>query len=192
MNIIFLNIDGVLNHGHFGKDENDKFGFADDCIQNLKKILIKVPNTKIVISSAWKHFVMQGLVDQDTRDWRKTLCKKLDVPIDTIIDDTPNTKQGSRKCEIAEWLGCNKAKVQLGTYVILDDECTALRKMFPNNVVDCDIKIGEGLSERKANEAIWILSGFSKDKEDVQHWLTSDTHFSIQTSSSTATAHLLV
>ena len=177
MNVIFLDIDGVLNHGHFGKDENDKFGFADDCIQNLKKILTKVPNTKIVISSAWKHFVMQGLVDQDTLDWQKTLCRKLDVPIDTIIGDTPNTKQDSRKCEIAKWLDNNKAKVQLGTYVILDDECTALKKMFPNNVVNCDISTGEGLSERKANEAIWILSGLSRDKEDVSHWLTSDTHF---------------
>ena len=57
-NVIFCDIDGVLNHSHFGKDENDKFGFADDCIANLKKILIAVPDTKIVISSAWKHFTM--------------------------------------------------------------------------------------------------------------------------------------
>ena len=176
-NVIFLDIDGVLNHNHFGKNENDKFGFADDCIQNLKKILVEVPNTKIVISSAWKHFVMQGLIDQDTLDWRQTLCNMLDMPRDIIIGDIPDTKQGSRKCEIAEWLNQNKAKVGLGTYVILDDECTALKKMFPNNVVDCDIKTGEGLSERKANEAIWILSGFHKEKSNMQHWITSDTHF---------------
>ena len=176
-NIVFLDIDGVLNHGHFGKDDNDKFGFADDCIQNLKRVLTEVPSTKIVISSAWRHFTMQGFVDQDTHDWRKTLCNKLGVPIDTIIGDTPDTKQDSRTCDIAEWLSQNKAKVHLGAYVILDDECTALRKMFPNNVVDCDIKTGEGLSERKANEAIWILSGFSRGNGGVQHWLTADTHF---------------
>lgn len=177
INVVFLDIDGVCNHGHFGKDENDKFGFADDCIQNLKHILDEVPDTKIVISSAWKHFTMQGLVDQDTLDWRHTLCNKLGVSRDIIIGDTPDTKQGSRKCEIAEWLGRNKHKVGLGTYVILDDECYGLKKMFPNNVVDCDIKTGEGLSKRKADEAIWILSGFKREKKSMKHWLTADTHF---------------
>jgi len=176
-NIIFLDIDGVLNHSHFGKDENDKYGFADDCIQNLKKILAKVPNTKIVISSAWKHFTMQGNVDQETHDWQQTLCNKLDVSRDIIIGSTPNIDNGNRADEIAEWLKQNKVKVGLGTFAVLDDECTALNAAFPNNVVDCSISTGEGLSERKANEAIWILSGFSKDKEDIQHWLTSDTHF---------------
>lgn len=176
-NIIFLDIDGVLNHGHFGKDENDKFGFADDCIQNLKKILAKVPNTKIVISSAWKHFTMQGAVDQETHDWQQALCNKLDVSRDIIIGSTPNIDNGNRADEIAEWLKQNKVKVGLGAFAALDDECMALKAAFPNNVVDCSISTGEGLSERKANEAIWILSGFSKDKEDIQHWLTSDTHF---------------
>lgn len=176
-NIIFLDIDGVLNHSHFGKNENDKFGFADDCIQNLKMILIKVPDTKIVISSAWKHFVMQGLVDRDTLDWRQTLCHRLGVPRDVIIGDTPDLPDADRSWEIEAWLSENKTKVGLGTYVILDDECTGLKLTFPNNVVDCDIKTGEGLSERKANEAIWILSSFHREKNDVKHWLTSDTHF---------------
>ena len=176
-NIVFLDIDGVLNHSHFGKDENDKFGFADDCIQNLKKILIKVPSTKIVITSAWKHFTMQGFVDEDTQDWRTSLCRRLDMPREAILDSTPSIDNGNRADEIAEWLKQNKVKIGLGTFVVLDDECTALKAAFPNNVVNCCISTGEGLSERKANEAIWILSGFSKDKEDVQHWLTSDTHF---------------
>lgn len=177
VNVIFLDIDGVLNHGHFGKDENDKFGFADDCIQNLKKVLVKVPNTKLVIASSWKHFTKQGFVDKDTNDWRETLCKKLGMSSDVILGDTPDLPDADRSWEINAWLSSNKTKVGLGTFAILDDECISLRDMFPNNVVDCDIKTGEGLSERKANEAIWILSGFKHDKTDVQHWLTSDTHF---------------
>jgi calcineurin-like phosphoesterase family protein len=176
-NIIFLDIDGVLNHSHFGKDENDKFGFADDCIQNLKKILIKVPSTKIVITSAWKHFTMQGFVDEDTQDWRASLCRRLDMPRETILDSTPSIDNGNRADEIAEWLKQNKVKIGLGTFVVLDDECIALKAAFPNNVVDCSIDTGEGLSERKANDAIWILSGFCKDNSSVQHWLVSDTHF---------------
>lgn len=182
MNVIFLDIDGVLNHGHFGKDENDKFGFADDCIANLKKILAKVPDTKLVITSSWKHFTKQGFVDKDTNDWRETLCQKLGVSRDIILGCTSDIyteglKQKGRECEIANWLAENKAKIGLGTYVILDDECTAMRIMFPNNTVDCCISTGEGLSERKANEAIWILSGFSRSHDEVQHWLVSDTHF---------------
>ena len=177
VNVIFLDIDGVLNHGHFGKDENDKFGFADDCIQNLKKILSEVPNTKIVVSSSWKHFTSQWLVGQDMHDWRASLCKLLGMSKDIILGDTPNLPDADRSWEINSWLSSNKVKLGLGSFVILDDECTSLRDMFPNNVVDCDISTGEGLSERKANEAIWILSGFKKDKAEVQHWLVSDTHF---------------
>lgn len=162
MNVCFLDIDSTLNHGHFGKDENDKFGFADDCIANLKLIINKIPDLRFVITSAWQHFVMQGLVDQDTKDWRQSLCDKLGVSRDIIIGDCPDAN-GSRAEGIAVWLDANKTKVGLGTYVILDDECTALREMFPNNVVDCGTKTGEGLSERKANEAIKILTNLLKD-----------------------------
>ena len=176
INVCFLDIDSTLNHGHFGKDENDKFGFADDCISNLKFIISKIPDIRFVITSAWQHFNEQGIVDNDTHDWRQSLCDKLGVSRDIIIGDCPDVN-GSRAEGIAAWLDANKTKIGLGTYVILDDECTALREMFPNNVVDCNIKTGEGLSERKANEAIWILSGFNRSSNDVQHWLTSDTHF---------------
>ena len=54
MNIIFLDIDGVLNYQIAGKTDNEKYGFVDECINNLRYIIESVPNTKIVVSSSWK------------------------------------------------------------------------------------------------------------------------------------------
>lgn len=176
VNVIFLDIDGVLNHSHFGKDTQDRYEFANDCIANLKKILLSVADCKIVVSSNWRRFKTNAEMFNG-RPWRNVLEEKLGIE-GVIIDDVPTLASNSRADEIEAWMNANKEKLGVGTYVIFDDECSTLRKKFPNNVVDCSIATGEGLSERKANDAIWILSDYGKNiKKNEKIWFTADSHF---------------
>jgi hypothetical protein len=122
MNIIFLDIDGVLNtpnygvqaHGMWKKTNGwfkskDEFGaifdpFAVDCLIYLAD----TTNSKIVISSTWRKSGLERM---------KAMFKVRGIPVD-VIDVTPilNTKRGE---EIETWLQMND---YVTNYVILDDD----------------------------------------------------------------------
>jgi hypothetical protein len=57
MKIIFLDIDGVLNR-HILQN-NGYCGIEQPHVQALNYILAKVPEAKIVVSSAWRYMVHQ-------------------------------------------------------------------------------------------------------------------------------------
>lgn len=96
MNIIFLDIDNVLNYGYMTKDRTyaDAYGFALELVNNLKHILNSVPDTKIVISSSWR---MTDKMDHIsiTRNWRNVLEEMLGCKIarDLIMDDIPHVNE---------------------------------------------------------------------------------------------------
>ena len=79
MKLVFLDVDGVLNHQHFGEDEQSKFGFDKKCVNALRYILACVPDAKIVITSAWKRFDIEPRVST-TIPWRKMLETQLNKP----------------------------------------------------------------------------------------------------------------
>ncbi len=146
INVIFLDIDGVVNI--FDAEENhktyrDEFGhlFKKECVQHLRNIIEKT-GAKIVISSIWR---LGGLQEM------KDMWKKRDLPGE-VIGITPRffVKEGDelhscpRGFEIKEWF--NKAKLinkdlKVDNYVILDDDCDMLYEQR-NNFVKCDNSVG--------------------------------------------------
>ena len=186
-NILFLDIDGVLNH-QFSKDreytQSERFGLAQDLVDNLKNIIDSVDNVKIVISSSWRSFKVHEDVHEKI-NWRCILEHMLGGKQGVIWGDLGKYNEIDRALgakgraeDIKMWLNAYRKQMNVSNFVILDDECSELRKVFPNNVIDCEIATQKGLTEAKANEAIWILNNFGRDKKMTPNtWFVSDTHF---------------
>ena len=183
-NFIFIDIDGCFNHTN-AKDKDytyrERFALAQDLVDNLKTVLDAVPDCKLAISSSWRNFRTDDFVSE-TRNWRDVLCDMLHVPYDTVYGDIPTTNEfahtgaNARVKDIKLFLKEHKSEIK--NFVVIDDECSAIRKAFPNNHVDCEIMTCNGFTEVKAKEAIWILTNFGKDKKMNENvWFTSDSHF---------------
>lgn len=180
MNVIVLDIDGVLN-SKSGKNHNEKFSFDPKLVNNLKFILDSVPNTKIVISSFWRTFIYDEF-QSEYIPWRNILAAKLGYKAaDIFIGDTPymssdKDKQYRRGKEIKAWIDQNKSRIHLENFVILDDEICDIIEMFPNNTLKINNEKGLQISDAKS--AIWTLTNFGKDPVMTQNtFFTSDTHF---------------
>ena len=127
INIVFLDIDGVLNRLIAGKDLNDKVGFSDDLTANLKTLIETIDNCKIVISSSWRLHDVMPTVSKD-RPWQEVLEEKLGIK-DCILDSIPEDNEyrfggclpdKGRGDDIALWLDRN-SHLGIGDFVILDD-----------------------------------------------------------------------
>lgn len=109
MDIIFLDVDGVLNNTKnefLNKDRLDK-----NCILNLKKLLDNT-NIKIVLSSTWRF--------QEKKKY-KLFEKMNELGIDVenrVIGETDNLKS-IRQNEILKWVTDNNNKIN--RWVALDD-----------------------------------------------------------------------
>lgn len=138
MKLIFLDIDGVLNHElYYRSDDYPKGdeGINWDILQISRKSiellnkLVEDTGAKVVISSSWRK--------NRTVDELKLLFNKCGF-IGEIIDKTPVLFFGNndykysvpRGCEIKAWLELNKdilnAKIEDVRYVILDDDSDML------------------------------------------------------------------
>lgn len=171
MNIIFLDIDNVLNYGYpFAKrSEMDTYGFANEFVDNLKYILDSVPYTRIVISSSWRLTKTMEIISI-VRNWRNVLEEKLGCTKvgDLIIGDIPHTSEYpdsyrwtcSRGTDIKTWLELYSKNYKVENFVILDDNrsCGNIPTLYPDNFVNVDkFEVGECLSRRNADLAIEIL-----------------------------------
>ena len=132
MKVIFLDIDGVLNHEAFYKERYEKVMDGEKLnhpyseidsksVANLNS-LIEETNAKIVISSTWRH---SGI------DYCKDVLEFHGFKGE-IIDITPNLRgQGClRGNEILQWIRDNHKLVgdyyNFTEYVILDDDSDML------------------------------------------------------------------
>lgn len=180
MNIIFLDIDGVLN-SKSGTNLTEKFGLDDKLIMNLKHIIDSVPDTKIVISSSWRVLEYDEIHTSKKIPWRIVLTHKLGFSnmSDIIIGDTPNfvmCDKNRRGLEIKQWLNDNKINMNVNQFVIIDDEISDITEIFPNNTLKIDSNVG--LTYNNAKSAIWTLTNFGKDPIMTENtFFTSDTHF---------------
>jgi len=129
MNIIFLDINGVLN-------TTTDYDFNPNCLVNLKQ-LVKDTNAKIVITSAWRRY------EESLNEIIKTL-KTYDIE----VNGTTKILHTTRSHEINVYL----EEHEIEKFVILDD---MIIEGFPNNLVHVDKTIG--LSEEDILEAKKIL-----------------------------------
>ena len=161
MKYLFLDIDGVLNHEMWYKDNiifhKDKFKkwwescFDPDCVDRLNNILRKT-GARLVVSSSWRH-------DLDLKTYFETFN------ITTDFDITPSIHGADRGEEIDLFLKNHPCD----NYAILDDDMDFTEDQLKKHFVHCCADLiqafkechpGEtGLTDRKMRETIKILNG---------------------------------
>ena len=153
MNVIFLDIDGVLNswqYDHLHGTVHD--GNIDETRLILLKYLVEKSNAKIILSSSWR------------KHWNKdkSLCDSIGIELETlfskyqlsIFDKTPELANNNRAEEIKIWLNQNK---DFAHFVIIDDMRFGWSELQAH-LVNTNYRIGRGLEEKHINEAIRILN----------------------------------
>lgn len=132
MKIIFLDIDGVLNHEWFYKErfrkryEEGAIGHPyseidPESVQNLNQLILNT-GAKVVLSSTWRHSGLDYCLD----------VLKFHGFEGEIIDVTPDLRSNDclRGNEILRWMKDNKDLIgeyyNFTEYVILDDDSDML------------------------------------------------------------------
>lgn len=150
--IIFLDIDGVLNHEKWYHETvgNENIGYKGDiCPATVSFVneIIKQTGAKVIISSTWRF------------DFKNTCTQLYEAGLikGSIIDKTPNyqythiNQYGVRGNEIKGSIDINKIE----QYVILDDDCDMLLEQ-KDNFIHIDSFVG--VTEENVIEAIKILN----------------------------------
>ena len=173
LRIIFCDIDGVLAtgdtymdaqkelDGQTGTELNDQTLISKDCIAALNK-LIDATDAKVVISSAWRYgkdieyfqklFMSRGFIGEvigKTPEW-KDYKDKIGIK---FISDLEYFWEHERGNEINIWLDRNKN--ELKSFIIIDDEPSDIRPVFPDNLLVTDFE--NGFREEHIEDAIKIL-----------------------------------
>ena len=174
MNIIFLDVDGVLNIMSDSYNSCAWINLSYDAVEPhlMKRLeyLIEQTDAYIVISSSWSEVQLKQVLEQKRfkyidrilgRTHRGQTDNPLNVPDERLI-----IQQGTgikfleyRGDQINEWIHDNNFS---GNYVVLEDEildvCGELCNSIPKeNVIEVDMN--EGLSHKNVLEAISILKG---------------------------------
>ena len=184
MNIVFLDIDGVLNGYNFWnmigwklvcltrskrikdwyRSTSDPFGVHERKVKRLAKIVHRT-DAKIVMSSSWRYRIWNTPYEKLYNDEKKLvdLLKKYHIE---LIGITPRSSDGRRDKEILEWLSQHENEVD--RFVILDDErfdleCFAGKELVQTSSVPKGALIkghwreNTGLKMRHVRKAIRIL-----------------------------------
>lgn len=160
-NIIFLDIDGVLNSFPYDQSTSGSEEFQEIRDFHTRKLaeIYHECNAKIVLSSTWRT-LGEDIVTRPMYDYLVNELSKYDM---TIYDKTPIYSMNRPK-EIAEWLKVNQSKVC--NYVILDDDfppAAYAKYDLEQNLVQtryfCDSIDKGGLQEEHVKKAIVILKG---------------------------------
>lgn len=181
MKIIFLDIDGVLNHEEWYKSGKPKEIY--EATKDIKaynfdpsswawiQMLIDETGAKIVLSSSWRCYDLQSTIEE----YKNTAFKPI---IDNLVGVTPGTMSRNRGEEIRrffdivngnitqnlptanEWLKQHPLETLSATgekieqYVIFDDDTDMTREQMPHFVhVDC----WTGVTEKDYKKALDIL-----------------------------------
>lgn len=145
MNIIFFDIDGVLN------SYNTSMGIDEKTLDRLIN-LAKSTNSKLVMSSSWKDVLIHPEIYSEPD--RKFVENLIDDLGDLFIGHTPDVDEDNRELEIQGWL---EEHPEVDNFVILDDQPFNFQEMFESQFVKTTGLNGIGLSEENVKEASKIL-----------------------------------
>lgn len=155
MNIIFLDIDGVLNSYAYHKETGNDLNLKS--VDILSQIYHKF-NCKIVLSSTWRE--LKDISEESAQKMWKHLVDTLSKYNMEIYDITPTIKN-NRPLEIATWLQNNSCS----NYVILDDDFPlleykkyGLEKHVVKTIYFTYKVENGGLQEKHKDKAFKILS----------------------------------
>jgi len=155
MKIVFLDVDGVLNH--LGCKEKTPRGFyfvEDEFLERLKKI-VHATGAQIVLSTTWRqgfYDLENGETTGDAQDYLLLKEKLREYGI-TIFGHTPILKEGHRGKEILKWLE-EHDELDIEAMVILDDST----KTKPLEQYQVRTFFSEGLRTRHVIRAIAALN----------------------------------
>ena len=183
INVIFLDIDGVLNGYNFWnllgwdiiskfnsnklkgwyRNITEPFGVHERKVKRLAKIVHNTMNTKVVISSCWRF----GLQSDNLSYAQRKLLDLFDKYDIKIYGYTPRSESGKRDEEIKAWLSKHK---EVNKFIILDDENFDLQCFIGNKLVQTSsVPRGRmikgkwyentGLKNKHVRQAIKILNG---------------------------------
>lgn len=147
MNLIFLDVDGVLNH-YMNDDWVHKLDHRNWDIESVLRIdaLCKATNPHVVISSSWR------IMFPDYVWWQNEFhaCGADNIH---VIGVTPRSRNGFRGREVLDYL-TNSYAYDLDKYVIIDDE-SDFYQFQPRVKVDAAF----GFTKNNLYEAFDILDG---------------------------------
>lgn len=156
MKIIFLDIDGVLNHRAVFTPKTGPAVLCPKAVARFRR-LVERSGAKVVLSSTWRlgdpstcRYIAKlrsaGVLDHAHEDWRTV---RLPWPLGaSIAIDGP-----CRGDEIAEWLSRHP---EITAYVIIDDDSDMLREQMPsfvkttfeNGLLDGHCQVAEAILSR--------------------------------------------
>lgn len=146
MKILFLDFDGVIAPFTY---HHSSSGFSKSACANVQYILVKDPNVRIVVSSAWRRNGLEIL--------RKILQEHGVDP--TKVIDITEEKGGwtpeNRDHQIKDWL---KKHPEIKDFAIVDD--SAVLKDFEKHYVKTNAYVG--LTQQDAERVIEILNADKK------------------------------
>lgn len=110
MNVLFLDVDGVLNSAAWFASQPPMSVTEVDAraVRRVQRIIART-GAKVVLSSSWRH--TPELIEQ---------LRAAGVPIDDVTG--PRSPHGNRGVEIADWL---RAHPEVTTFAIVDDDADA-------------------------------------------------------------------
>ena len=151
MNVIFTDIDGVLNEDTTPARTKSQAIFIDqDKLLRLKQI-VDATGAKIVLSSTWRYDRDDPRYNGDFLELQEAF-KKVGLE---FYSYTPEEVTGRKRgVEIKAWLGLHP---EVDRYIILDDELFDYeeRRLLPR-LIKTDFADG-GLTETHTQEAIALL-----------------------------------
>lgn len=164
-NVIFLDIDGVLN-GHKGSEMiGSVLGVDDDKLGRLKTITDEM-DADIVLSSTWREFWAPELKNDGVNNWLGTSKKRYgrylnlrfaDAGLE-IIDKTDDIAWFRRGEEIIKYLDTHE---DIESFLVLDDEDFMWKKQgLADNWVSTGIgdlhlcRCGDGIKDKHVSDAL--------------------------------------
>ena len=164
MDVIFLDVDGVLNNRQTTARTPEKYIGVDDMLIDNLKYIVKNTGAEIVLSSDWKFEYDRAGKDHGTD--MKYLIKHLAFHGLSIMDVTDGRSRGDngrchRGAEIADWL---LSHLQVKHWVVIDD---VMFEDFNNEEIKRHLvltseytskgRIVKGLTRELAEDAVYIL-----------------------------------
>lgn len=118
--LIFLDIDGVLNHCGAGGDARGGM-FARECIEAFNG-LVHMARAEVVLSSTWRKMVSSGAMTvagfEQMLLTHRCRCRMVGITLE--VDPRPGVRPWDRGAQIQEWRRGNQAGER--PYVVLDDD----------------------------------------------------------------------
>ncbi|MCU5279466.1 HAD domain-containing protein [Bacillus cereus] len=146
MNLIFLDIDGVMNHSNYFVRSKQHMlqAFCPKALINLKEILEKC-NAKIVVTSTWRKLGSANTL-------KKSIFSHYGLQ-KYVIGRTPILINEPRGAEIQAFI--DNFNKPIDRFIIIDDDDDMLH-LSDRLVLTSPYK--DGLNERKRDEAIQLLN----------------------------------